>query len=207
MSTDIEGGDDGRRRDRMLSRLRAVAGDPVRLDLIEVLRLEGPLTDVELRRLVPSARRGLQAHLRGLVEGEWVKRVENEEGTASWDALGEGVEWDESDSQDDPELAFAMSELMWTSSIRRIDRQQDWREQRDDGRWPQAWTESWIGRDYTFWLTPHDLDDLDEQLSEVFERFRARSDTHRGSGELEPDLAPVFLAATGFPVRFGKSAP
>lgn len=195
----------------MLRRLGAVSFDPVRLDIIEVLRFNGPTSYPDLRRLVPEAASGLMGHLRELGEGQWIDKVSGDGRAGVWAARGPGVKWDEAMSRDDPELASAVDQLMWTSSVRRMAKQRAWRQDYDRGVWSREWIDSWIGLDYTFDLTPAELGELDRDLTAVFAKFRARSEERRAvvrasdpaHHEVTEESAPVFVAALGFPVQFG----
>ena len=186
---------------RVLRRLRAVAADPVRVDLLELLRLEGPMTYAELGRRIPAARRGLRAHLRGLLEGEWVYVVEGEGRNAVWAADSVGVRWTDTYA-DDPNVAQAVEDLWWGTMQRVIERLQSWYTQREQGQWSRAWVEASIQRDYSFWLTPTDLDALDDEMAAVLERARARSDANREKLPGE-DLGAVFVTVAGFPLWLG----
>ncbi len=186
---------------RVLRRLRAVAADPVRVDLLELLRLEGPLTYAEIGRRVPSARRGLRAHLRGLLEGEWVRVVEGDGRNAVWAADSGEVRWTDTYA-DDPNVAQAVEDLWWGTMQRVIERLQTWYVQRERGQWSQSWVEASIQRDYSFWLTPTDLDALDDEMAAVLERARARSDANREQ-RVGGDLGAVFVTVTGFPLWLG----
>lgn len=156
------------------------------------------MTYAEIGRRVPAARRGLQAHLRGLAEGEWVRSAEGEGRDAVWAADSVGVRWTESDS-DDPNVAQAVEDLWWGTMQRVIERLQGWYVQRERGQWSRSWVEASIQRDYSFWLTPQDLDALDDEMAAVLERARGRSDANREQ-RVSDELGAVFVTVAGFPL-------
>lgn len=67
-------------------RLRAIAS-PVRLEILETLRLGGVLSTAELKRRVPDGRGGMQATL-----GTWPRRAGSVR-RAAWVAPRPGVRW------------------------------------------------------------------------------------------------------------------
>lgn len=162
------------------------------------------MTYAELGRRIPSARRGLRAHLRGLLEGEWVRVVDGEGRDAVWAADVVSVRWAETVG-DDPNVAQAVEDLWWGTMQRVIERLQAWYVQRERGQWSSSWVEASIQRDYSFWLTPTDLDDLDDEMAAVLERARARSDVNREQRDQMAggDLGAVFVTVAGFPLWLG----
>jgi hypothetical protein len=188
--------------DRHLRHLRAAA-DPARFDLFEQLRVEGrPMSTAELARIVPDARGGIQAHLAALAEGEWIEHVGGRGRSATWQARQVPIEWAVEDDSD-PAVIQATEDLYWISLQRRISRIRRFDAERQTGAWPAEWVEAVISRDYSLWLTAADLEDLDDALAEVFERFRARSSASKAAaGERLPaDTELVFVTTSAFPLR------
>src|SRR6476469_1913287 len=160
--------------ERHLRHLRAMSADPARFDLFEQLKVqERPLTTAELARLVPSARRGIQAHLSALADGEWIEHVEGEGRSAVWRAPQRPIRWAEEDDSD-PAVARALEDLYWIALQRRINRIRRFDAERQTGEWPEEWLSATIGRDYSLWLSAADLRELDDALVALFEDFRAR---------------------------------
>lgn len=186
--------------ERHLRHLHAMAADPARLDLFEQLKVhDRPMTTAELGRAVPEARRGIQAHLTALAEGDWIEHLEGEGKTASWQARQVPIEWaDEDDS--DPSIARAVEDLYWIALQRRINRIRRFDAERQTGEWAEDWVAATIGRDYSLWLTVQDMSELDEALVEVFERFRARSDRRRSQDRAGVGAELVFVTSSAFPL-------
>ncbi|MGL5928383.1 MAG: hypothetical protein ACRCY8_05565 [Dermatophilaceae bacterium] len=188
--------------DRRLRHLRAAA-DPARVDLFEQLRVEGrPMSTAELAKVVPEARRGIQSHLAALAEGEWIEHVGGQGRSAVWQTRQVPIEWAEDDDSD-PAVVQAMEDLYWISLQRRINRIRRFDAERQTGEWSPEWVDAAIWRDYSLWLTAADLEELDEALTEVFERFRSRSAERKVvAGEPFPDDAElVFVTTSAFPLR------
>jgi hypothetical protein len=188
--------------ERHLRHLHAMAADPARFDLFEQLKvLERPMTTAELARLVPSARRGIQAHLAALADGEWIERVEGEGRSAVWQAPQRPIRWSEEDDSD-PAVARALEDLYWIALQRRINRIRGFDAERQTGRWPAEWVSATIGRDYSLWLSAEDLHELDSSLAELFETFRERSAARRPTEGTDPapGVELVFVTSSAFPL-------
>lgn len=188
--------------DRHLRHLRAMAADPARLDLFEQLKvLDRPMSTAELARAVPEARRGIQSHLSALAEGEWIEHLEGDGRAATWQARQLPIAWAEEDNAD-PAVERAIEDLYWISLQRRINRIRRFDAERQTAEWSPAWIDASIGRDYSLWLTADDLQELDQALVEVFEKFRGRSHQRRQGIPDKPPVGTelVFITASAFPL-------
>ncbi|MBR7742722.1 hypothetical protein KC207_05390 [Phycicoccus sp. BSK3Z-2] len=186
---------------RHLRHLHAMAADPARMDLFEQLRVrDRPMSTLELGRAVPEARRGIQAHLSALADGEWIEHLDGEGRTARWQARQVPIEWADDDDSD-PAIARAKEDLYWISLQRRINRIRRFDAERQTGEWPEDWVGATIGRDYSLWLTVDDVHELDDELVAVFERFRVRSEERRADGDAEDGgVRLVFVTSSAFPL-------
>ena len=187
--------------ERHLRHLHAMAADPARLDLFEQLKVrDRAMTTTELGRAVPEARRGIQAHLNALAEGDWIEHIGGEGRTAQWQAAQVPIEWADQDDSD-PAIARAKEDLYWIALQRRINRIRRFDAERQTGEWSDAWVAATIGRDYSLWLTTEDTQELDAALVDVFERFRARSEQRQEAGDREDDgVRLVFVTTSAFPL-------
>ncbi|MGL5851501.1 MAG: winged helix-turn-helix domain-containing protein [Phycicoccus sp.] len=188
-----------------LQYLRAAA-DPARMDLFDQLKAEGrPLSTAELARIVPEARGGIQAHLGALAEGGWIEHLGGKGRAAMWQARRVPISLS-GDDGGDPAVARALDDLSWIALQRRINRIRRFDAERQTGEWSPAWVEAHISRDYSLWLTAIDLDELDDALAEVFERFKERSaERKQAAGErVSKDTELVFVTTSAFPVRRGS---
>ena len=179
-----------------------MSADPARLDLFEELKVhDRALSTAELARLVPEARRGIQAHLGALADGEWIEHLEGEGRTATWQALPVPVEWADEDASD-PAVARAMEDLYWIALQRRVNRIRRFDAERQTDRWSESWVDATIGRDYSLWLTADDLQELDSALVDLLTRFRARSDERltRDGDDVADDVELVFVTTSAFPL-------
>lgn len=181
---------------RQVRHLRAMSADPVRLDLFEALRSASkPLTSAELTKRVPSARRGIRAHLEQLLAGEWIEEVSGEGRETLWAPAGTRVAYASYPGQH-PDLALATDELYWISLMRRVNRIRAFDSERATGAWPQDWVDASVGRDWSVWMTVEQLESLESDLVEVFEHHRASA-----SSEEDADAELVFVTLSAFPIE------
>lgn len=188
--------------ERHLRHLHAMSADPARFDIFEQLKVQDrSMSTAELARLVPSARRGIQAHLSALADGEWIERVGGAGRAAVWQAPQVPIEWAEENGSD-PAVARALEDLYWIALQRRINRIRRFDAERQTGEWSEEWVAATIGRDYSLWLSADDLHELDAALVELFEGFRRRSDARRAAeGEdVPPEVELVFVTSSAFPL-------
>jgi predicted ArsR family transcriptional regulator len=151
--------------------LRAYA-HPVRMALVGLLRTEGPLTATRAAELLGESSGTCSFHLRqlakyGLVEeaGGGTGREKPWRATATstaWDATGDGT----------PEGAAASGLLSSVIAERYFEQLARWLEARPDE--PQEWRQSAILGDRILYVTPAELEELGDRVSEVLDEYFER---------------------------------
>lgn len=187
--------------DQLQQRFRALS-DPTRLQIVEALRFRPRLTTAELMRITKN--RSLAHHLRTLEDAQIIRVVGEPDRTRTvWEEVPIGhrpqAEWDESMATD-PEMTAAIRALERATTYRRISRMREFDDQVRDGEWGDDWADAAIGRDYQLQLTAQELEQLDEQLAELLERWKKISQTRsadRGATE------HIYVTLAGFPVNLG----
>lgn len=150
--------------------LRAVA-HPIRLELIGLLRYSGPLTATEAAARIGESPASCSFHLRqlakyGLVEeaGGGVGRQRPWRATAiytSWPPAGEDREHEEAAAM----LSRVVVERYFEQAL-------EWLERRRTE--PPEWAEVADIGDRILYVTPAELEELDERIGELLEPFRER---------------------------------
>lgn len=177
-------------------RLEALT-DPTRLALLESLRLAGePMTTAALSRAVPDTGTGLTYQLRVLEKAGLIKHESGKGRATRWSPLDVPVEWTSSLGDADPATQLAIRTLervMWE----RVDvRWRSWLSAKRGGQWSPEWVDAEIGKQHRLRLTPDLLRELEDELGEVIDRFRARSDVVEGD-----DAEHVFINVMAHPIR------
>jgi DNA-binding transcriptional ArsR family regulator len=184
----------GLRRVSDAKTFRALA-HPVRMALIELLVLSGPLTATEAGERIGESPTTCSFHLRQLARYGFVEEAGGGKGRARpWQISPTGLDF--SSVQDDPETQLAAGALSRMLRDRQFQRYQAWVESR--GSYPLPWQEAATDSQWVFWLTATELDELNKELSalllpRVLERLSDPS--ARPAGAL-----PVELLMFSYPV-------
>lgn len=174
--------------------MRALA-HPLRLALIELLRLEGSVNATEAARALDESQASCSFHLRQLAKFGFVSEVEGVRGRARpWRLTDLGMRF--SNVHDDPEADIAWASLERLLRGRQMERYRGWLQRRGD--YPRRWREAAYHDQHLAWLTPAELDDLVERLNELL------ADLHperRGDPAARPtDALPVEVISLAYPV-------
>lgn len=147
--------------------LTAVA-HPVRLGILELLTLEGPLTATELAERLDESPANCSWHLRKLAEHELIEEAEGGTGRQRpWQMREIGLSWGADDA--DPEERRAGDALSRVMLQRWADRFLDATE-RADGEWREAATVTQT----MGWLTAEELRKVNERVQETIRGFEDR---------------------------------
>lgn len=172
--------------------LRGLA-HPLRVQLLELLALDGPATSAELARRLGQNTGTVSWHLRHLAEHGY---IEDEPGRGTkrerwWRKTDVEHELTSTDFPDDPEARSALD------LVRRELVDQHLRRVRAyvDGEWDDTWRSAGTIADRTdLRLTPQQLTDLNTELLAVLARHRPPRDV-----EPAPDALPVVVQLQSFP--------
>jgi DNA-binding transcriptional ArsR family regulator len=167
---------------------------PVRIALIEVLSLEGPLTATEVGELIGESPTTCSFHLRQLAKYGFVEEAGGGKGRARpWrmTSIGQQIS-----AHGDPEAELAAGALGRLIRERQLDRYRTWLEIK--AAYPPEWREAADDSEYVFYLTAEELKQLNRELLEmlrprVLERLTDPSQRPPGS-------VPVEMLVFSYPI-------
>jgi DNA-binding transcriptional ArsR family regulator len=174
--------------------IRALA-HPVRIALIEVLSVYGPMTATEAGERIGESPTTCSFHLRQLARYGFVEEAGGGKGRARpWKMTSIGMTIPT--TGEDAETEIAVATLTRLFRERQLARYQTWLETRS--MYPVRWRKAVGDSDHVFWVTAEELEALNEELlSLLVPRFRERLT----DPALRPDGAlPVELLTFTFPV-------
>jgi predicted ArsR family transcriptional regulator len=173
--------------------MRALA-HPLRLALLELLWREGSVNATEAAAELGESQASCSFHLRQLAKFGFVEEVEGVRGRARpWRLSRRGLRV--SNVQDDPEAEIAWAALERLLRDRQMTRYRAWLEGRS--RYSRSWQEAAYHTHHVAWLTPAELEDAAEQVTELLTGLfaeRREDPAARPAGAL-----PVELLAIGYP--------
>ena len=176
--------------------MRALA-HPVRIALVEVLSLEGPLTATEAGERIGESPTTCSFHLRQLAKYGFVEEAGGGRGRARpWRMTRIGMNL--AGASDDPEVELASVTLSRLLRERQLHRYQAWLESRSS--YPKAWREAANDSEYLFYLTLDELQELSRELAELLlprfgERLTDPSARPKGAVPVELPLFAYPIAA------------
>jgi predicted ArsR family transcriptional regulator len=170
--------------------MRAIT-HPVRLALIEALGLEGPLTATRAGEVIGESPTTCSFHFRQLAKYGFVEQASSGPGrTRSWRLTRVGMRF--SDVHDEPETRIAARALR-ERSLARLETYYELR-----SSYPTRWQEVTGDSQFTLYVTPDELQALDEEITAILHRYRGRIRDR----ELRPaGSLPVEVLLFAYPVR------
>jgi DNA-binding transcriptional ArsR family regulator len=171
---------------------------PVRMAIIELLSVSGPLTATELADRLDETPANCSWHLRKLAQHGFVEEAEGGKGRQRpWQVPGLGFRWDEehaSGSIDERRAAQALSDVMMGRAIDRL-REAQQRAPEESEEWRAANSNT----EMVAWLTVGELKEMNEAINAVLDRHVERL--------TDPKQRPVGarlceFVAWGVPVYF-----
>lgn len=174
--------------------LRALA-HPLRVQLLGLLRLDGPATATQLAARVGESSGATSYHLRQLAAHGFVEDAPNR-GTGRerwWQASFRKHSVRSEDFLYDPELRGSLDVYLHEVLNHYIRNAGRFLAEQDS--WPREWVESSALSDYLVRLTPDRLRDLVGEIEAVIARFEAVPDHH------EPGEEQVQIQIAAFPRR------
>jgi DNA-binding transcriptional ArsR family regulator len=151
--------------------LQALA-HPVRLGIMELLTVDGPLTATELADRLDETPANCSWHLRKLAEHAFVEEAGGGIGRQRpWQVRAVGLAWDDVDaSPGELRAGRALEEMLLQRQVTRF--QQARAQLLDDGE--RDWAEAASSTQFASWLTVEELDELNLELRAVLERYADR---------------------------------
>jgi DNA-binding transcriptional ArsR family regulator len=150
----------------------AALAHPVRLGIMELLTVSGPLTATELADRLDETPANCSWHLRKLAEHHFVEEAGGGIGRQRpWKVRSVGLAWDDVDASPSQLRAGRALEQMLLE--RQVTRFHTARAQlHDDG--DLEWAEASTSSEHASWLTVDELDALNSELRSVLERYADR---------------------------------
>jgi predicted ArsR family transcriptional regulator len=180
--------------------MRALA-HPVRLSLLEVLSVYGPLTATEAGERIGESATTCSFHLRQLANYGFVEEAGGGKGRARpWRMSAYGIQM--STTTDEPAANIAANALSRMARERYFARLESWFETR--GSYPVEWQRAAMESQHLIVATAEELDQLADELNDLLrERFgeRFRDPTTRPA-----DGVPVEVLMFTFPVELPPDA-
>ena len=171
--------------------LRAVA-HPIRLQLVGLLRREGPLTATQAGELIGESPASCSFHLRQLAKYGLVEEAGGGRGRQGPGATALFTSWP--GVARDPELAAATELLSRVVAERYFEQLMRWIDVRADE--PPDWQEAEVFGDRMLYVTSEELAELGRELDALLERYVERT----ASRELRPEGARlVTFIRAAFP--------
>lgn len=152
--------------------MRALA-HPRRLDLIELLYREGPLTATECAQRLGDSAAGCSYHLRQLARFGFVEEAEGGTGRQRpWQMVKSGLTLRTDPESMTPAQLAASRMLEGVVDERRDARLQAWRQRRDQA--PAAWRNAAAESDFGFWATPPEVEEINAKILALLAPYQQR---------------------------------
>ncbi|HEX3223848.1 MAG TPA: helix-turn-helix domain-containing protein [Nocardioides sp.] len=151
--------------------LQALA-HPVRLGIMELLTVSGPLTATELADRLDETPANCSWHLRKLAEHAFVEEAGGGIGRQRpWRVRSVGLAWDDADATPtELRAGRALEELLLQRQVTRY--HQARAQLHDDG--DREWAEAASSTQSASWLTVDELDELNNEIQGILERYADR---------------------------------
>jgi predicted transcriptional regulator len=172
--------------------LRAFA-HPLRIELIEALRAEGPLTATRAAELVGDTPSNCSFHLRALAGFGLVERCAGpDRRQRPWQIVRGVLSFGEDGTAESRVARTAAVEVMHAHAIKALSR---WMQQSEDA--PAEWQDAWFDANSTISVTAEELARIGRQMTAILKPYSDR----RQRRPAEPGEAPVRVATYAFPIR------
>ncbi len=150
----------------------AALAHPVRLGIMELLTVSGPLTATELADRLDETPANCSWHLRKLAEHHFVEEAGGGIGRQRpWQVRSVGLAWDESDaSPSQLRAGRALEQMMLERQVTRF--HQARAQLHDDG--DEDWADATTATQSASWLTLEELEALNAEIRTVLERYTDR---------------------------------
>jgi DNA-binding transcriptional ArsR family regulator len=170
---------------------------PVRIGIMELLTVSGPLTATELADRLDETPANCSWHLRKLAEHDFVEEAGGGIGRQRpWQVRSIGLAWDDADaSPTELRAGRALEELLLQRQVTRY--QQARTQLHDDGE--LEWADAAGATQAASWLTVEELDEVNLEIRGILERYadRLTDPTKRPAGSRICELvawgAPLLL--------------
>jgi DNA-binding transcriptional ArsR family regulator len=174
--------------------LRALA-HPVRIAILEVLTLSGPLTATEVGEQISESPTTCSFHLRQLARYGFVEEAGGGKGRSRpWRLTNIGMSYGGSDDAETEIAAGAVNRIFRERALRRY---LTWQETR--GTYPKAWRDAATDSECIFYLTHQELVQLNQQLRDLLMPLAVERMTD--PSKRPPGSVPVEMLLLGYPIQ------
>jgi DNA-binding transcriptional ArsR family regulator len=178
--------------------MRAIA-HPVRVALLEMLILEGPLTASQAAELLDESPGNMSWHLQTLAKYGYVEEAGGGKGRSRpWRVVSLTRSFET--AMGDPEEAAAGEALETTFQERNYQRLREWWSRRRS--YPVEWRRAAFSSDATTYLTAAELQGLSEDINKLLLQYKHRTRDKQARPE---GAEPVHLVAFGHPLPRSRS--
>jgi DNA-binding transcriptional ArsR family regulator len=172
--------------------LRALA-HPIRMSLVGMLRVHGPLTATRAAELLGESSASCSFHLRQLAKYGLVEEAGGGKGRERpWRPTTMFTQWP--DVAEDPDVAAAAGLLTSVVAENYFDQTMRWIDARSDE--PTEWQQAVQSGDTSLYLTAEELAELGEQVTALVDQYLDRQDN---PGLRPPGSRPVTYLHLAFP--------
>ena len=198
VSPNLVARDPGRRKLTDPVVMRALA-HPVRLALLEALLREGPLTATAAAAILDDSPGNMSWHLNVLAKYGFVEEAEGGRGRSRpWRLVNLGTTF--TDDIDDPELSVAGETFSRVIIERNHQRVQRWLDERRS--YPKKWRNAAFASYTVTYLTPAELEEMGNEITELLSRYRDRS---LDLNARPADSRAVSISTLGHPLPLNPS--
>jgi DNA-binding transcriptional ArsR family regulator len=179
--------------------MRALA-HPIRLALLEVLSIHGPLTATQAGELIGESASSCSFHLRTLARHGFVEETGEGRGRERpWRIVTVGMTIPNLPA--DTESFVAAAALSQVVTERQLDRLRNWWARR--GTAEKKWVDAAANDEFVTWLTPEELTEINEAVFAVLSRHHDRL---TDPSLRPPDSQTVELLYFAYPATIGNAA-
>jgi DNA-binding transcriptional ArsR family regulator len=151
----------------------AALAHPVRMAIVELLSISGPLTATELADRLDETPANCSWHLRKLAQHGFVEEAEGGKGRQRpWQVPGLGFEYGDAEGTASAETRRAMEALADVTLGRAVDRLREAHRRMEDE--PESWRRALNASETVAWLTVEELAEVNAALQEVMDRYVGR---------------------------------
>ncbi|MGH8979836.1 MAG: helix-turn-helix domain-containing protein [Acidimicrobiales bacterium] len=195
MSRDTAQDPESQRRELTDPQTMRALTHPIRLALLEVLELEGPLTATRAGEQIGEPPNTCSFHFRQLAKYGFVEEAGPARGrNRPWKLTVRGMHF--SDLHEDSDTAIAARGLDRMLRSRYFSRLETFYANRSD--YPIAWQETTGGSQALLHLTPDELRSIDEQIMGILESYL---DRNLDASRRPADSLPIEVLLFAYPVR------
>ena len=171
---------------------------PVRMAIVELLSISGPLTATELADRLDETPANCSWHLRKLAQHGFVEEAGGGTGRQRpWKVPGLGFRWDDEHASASPEERLAAQALSEVTMGRAMDRLRESQQRAPEET--EEWRAAQTSTEMVAWLTADELKEMNDAITAVLDRYVERLTEPR---QRPPGSRLCEFVAWGIPTYF-----